>query len=41
LRKTEVDLKGVKDENTALRHADENKAKMIEEIQNRLDQLNI
>ena len=35
LRRTEVDLKSVQDKNTALRHANENKTKMIEEIQNR------
>ena len=34
-RRTEVELKSVKDENTALQHANENKTKMIEEIQNR------
>jgi len=41
LRGTEVDLKSVKEENTALRHANENKMKMIEEIQNRLDHFKI
>ena len=35
LRRTETELKSVKNENTALRHANENKTKMIEEIQNR------
>ena len=39
LRRTEIDLKSVKDENTALRHANENKTKTIEEIQNRLNYL--